>query len=79
MTQPASKVKAMSLQTLDIPAETEWHPPEGDFQIFPEEYPRIARHSILHATNWVRVADKIYDAYGLYPVGNDGKRWMYFA
>lgn len=63
---------------LEIPEE-EWYPKYSAFQVYPRRFPQVARHSILHATNWKRIAEEVDEAFGLTLVGEDGRRWCYFA
>lgn len=56
-----------------------WSPQYGAFQVYPAKRPRYARHALFPAVNWKRVAEEVYKAYILLPLGNDGEKWMYFG
>ncbi len=59
--------------------DSAWSPQDSAFQTYPAKFPRYARHSLCHATNWKRVAEEVYKAYLLLPLGNDGEKWVYFG
>lgn len=66
-------------RVLHIP-ESEWYPQHSAFQVYPRRFPQVARHSIhTHPIDWPKVAKEIYDAFGLTLIGEDGRRWAYFA